>query len=150
MAYVTISDLSQRLGTALYARLTDRVNGMTADNTVAQCIVDEAEAEANSYLARRYAVPLDVGDYPELARLIGQRVLDIAEYLAWRSSPFVSDLPGRVEALYAEARQWFLRVAAGEIELPAARPLPDPTGHDDGPRYRSSARRFTADELDGL
>lgn len=53
MAYVTTTQLSNRLGSTLYARLTDRVNGASADATVAQQIVDEAEAVADSYLATR-------------------------------------------------------------------------------------------------
>jgi phage gp36-like protein len=53
MAYITTSQLSERLGSTLYARLTDRVNGTTANSTVAQQIVDESQAEADSYLARR-------------------------------------------------------------------------------------------------
>ena len=54
MAYITTTQLSARLGSTLYARLTDRVNGTTADNAVAQQIIDEVEAEADSYFAQRY------------------------------------------------------------------------------------------------
>ncbi|GAG33214.1 unnamed protein product, partial [marine sediment metagenome] len=55
MAYITITQLSARLGSTLYARLTDRVNGTSADAAVAQQIVDEAEAVADNYLSVRYA-----------------------------------------------------------------------------------------------
>ena len=44
MAYITTTQLSDRLGSTLYARLTDRVNGTTANAGVGQQIVDEAEA----------------------------------------------------------------------------------------------------------
>ena len=150
MAYIAISDLSQRLGTTLYARLTDRVNGTTADTTVAQQIVDEAEAEVDGYLSIRYATPVDLGAHPELTSVLELRVLDLAEYTAWKSSPFVSDVPSRVKMLAGEARQWLREVAAGAIHLPADGPPPSRVAEDDSPRYRASARPFTADELDGL
>jgi len=149
MAYITTAQLNERLG-GLYARLTDRVNGATADATVAQQIVDEAEAQANSYLARRYATPVDLSAQPELAPVLEARVLDLAEYIAWRSSPFVSDVPDRVRFLFDEALRWFRAVAAGSVDLPAASPLPAPTASDDGPRVAGTQRKFTAEELDGL
>jgi phage gp36-like protein len=150
VAYITISQLSGRLGTTLYARLTDRVDGTTADNAVAQQIVDEAEAEANSYLARRYATPVDLAAHPELADILAARVLDLAEWAAWKSTPFVSDPPARVQSLYAEALRWLTEVAQGRVSLPAAAPPDAPTADDEGPRYTAAPRTFTADELDGL
>lgn len=150
MAYITISQLNERLGTTLYARLTDRVNGTTASDTVAQQIVDEAEAEANSYLARRYATPVDLAAHPELASILAARVLDLAEWAAWKSTPFVSDPPARVQSLYAEAVRWLLEVGQGRVSLPAVAPPTGPTADDDGPRYVAQPRAFTADELDGL
>lgn len=150
MAYVTTSDLSQRLGTTLYARLTDRVNGTTASSTVAQQTVDEAEAVANSYLSKRYATPVDLTAHPELSNILVSRVLDIAEYLAWRGSPFVNDVPKRVQMLHDEARQWFEQVASGEIHLPAGGPPASRVAEDDSPRYSARPREFTGDELDGL
>lgn len=150
MAYVTTTQLSARLGSTLYARLTDRVNGTTADSTVAQQIVDEAEAEADSFLAQRYATPIDLTDHPELADILAARVLDLAEFAAWKSSPFVSDPPQRVHALYATALAWFRDAARGHVALPAASPPNPSTAQDAGPRYTTAKRKFTAEELDGL
>jgi len=150
MAYITTSDFSQRLGTTLYARLTDRVNGATASTTVAQQIVDEAEAVANSYLARRYETPVNLTAHPELAKVLAARVLDLAEAAAWRGSPFVSDPPQRVVTLHADALRWFEDVVAGRIPLPASSPPAGPKADNDGPRYTATPRTFTADELDGL
>jgi phage gp36-like protein len=150
MAYITTDQLSQRLGATLYARLTDRVSGTTADSAVGQQIVDEAEAEANSYLARRYATPVDLTTHPELASVLKARVLDLAEYGAWKSSPFVSDPPQRVHLVYAAALRWFEDVASGQVWLPACSPPASPTAGDDGPRYTARPRAFTGEELDGL
>ncbi|MEW6199199.1 MAG: phage protein Gp36 family protein [Planctomycetota bacterium] len=150
MAYITKEQLSERLGATLYARLTDRVQGATANDSVGQELVEAAEAEANSYLARRYATPVDVGAHPEVLTVLRARVLDVAEYLAWKGSPFVSDPPQRVHALYAGALRWLEQVAAGQVALPAAAPPAGSTGQPDGPRYVATPRRFTAEELEGL
>ncbi|MEW6253661.1 MAG: phage protein Gp36 family protein [Planctomycetota bacterium] len=150
MAYITTTHLSQRLGATLYARLTDRVNGTTANAAVAQEIIDGAEAEADSYLARRYRTPIDLGARPELANVLAARVLDLAEFAAWKSSPFTSDPPQRVHLLYAAALEWFEAVAAGRIVLPAAAPPAGPAATQDAPQYAGGGRVFTAEELDGL
>ncbi len=150
MAYITIGQLRERLGTTLYARLTDRTNGTTADDAVAQQIVNEAEAEADSYLARRYKTPVDLTVRPELAHVLEARVLDLAEWAAWKSTPFVSDPPQRVQSLYAAVLHWFEDVAQGRLSLPASAPPSSRTADDEGPRYVPGARAFTADELDGL
>lgn len=150
MAYITTDQLSQRLGATLYARLTDRANGTTANSAVAQQIVDDAAAEADSYLARRYQTPLDLATHPELAAVLQLRVLDLAEYTAWKSSPFVSDPPQRIHLLYAAALQWFENMASGRLVLPATSPPNATTAAHDPPRYTSRPRAFTAEELDGL
>ena len=150
MAYTTISQLQSRLGSTLYARLTDRVNGTTADATVAQELVDQAEALANARLARRYATPIDLTAHPELTDILEARALDLAEYLAWRDSPFANDIPERVRLVYEETLQWFASVAAGAIDLPASSPPASRTAVDDSLRYTASPRPFTHDELDGL
>jgi phage gp36-like protein len=143
VAIITIAHLRERLGAPLYARLTDRTNGTTADDAVAQQLIDEAEAAAQAYLARRFPTPLDAGGQPPAA-VLAARVLDLAEYGAWRSSPFVSDPPGRVKALYAEALRWLEGVARGTLDLPA------PGCPSGGARSAGAPRVFTAAELDGL
>lgn len=150
MAYATTTDLSNRLGATLYARLTDRVDGTTASATVAQQILDEAEAVLESYLARRYATPVDLGANPELANVLMARALDLAEFMAWKGSPFVSDVPERVRVVYEDTLRWLSAVAAGQATLPAARPPASPMAGDDGPRYSATDRKFTHEELDGL
>jgi phage gp36-like protein len=148
MAYITTADLSARLGAAIYARLTDRVNGTTPSSAVAGQIVAEAEAEADAYLAQRYQTPVIVAGQPAAAQLLAARVLDLAEYRAWKGSPFVGDPPHRVKLLYADALRWWEAVATGQAALPApgvARAAPD-----GGPAQSSAARVFTTDGLQGL
>lgn len=150
MAYVTTTELSARLGATMYARLTDRDNGTTANAAVAQQVITEAEAELHELLAARFATPIDLAAHPELAAVLAGRVLDIAEYRAWRGSPFVSTIPGRVRLLYEDALRWLREVAAGATELPAAGPPAPAPAVDNGPRYRSPGRTATREELDGF
>src|SRR5690606_24350300 len=106
MAYVTTTDLAERLGASIYARLTDRVSGTTPDAGVAQQIIDDAQAQADSYFARRYATPIDLVASGELAAIVKARVLDLAEYIAWRQSPLAGDVPDRVRFLFDETLRW--------------------------------------------
>ncbi|MBL8878141.1 MAG: DUF1320 family protein [Phycisphaerales bacterium] len=150
MSYITIAQLEARLGTPLYARLTDRAVGATADANVAQQIVDEAEALANSYLGRRFVTPIDLGARPELSNVLEARVLDLAEYAAWKGSPFVGQIPGRVESIHVAATAWFERIATGEIALPASSSPASRNAVGGEVYFDSRERGFTAEELDGL
>jgi len=150
MAYVSVADLRARLGAPLYARLTDRAGGASADDNVGQRIIEEAEAEVDALLAARYRTPLDLAAHPELAALLRARVLDLAEYFAWKSSPFVSDPPQRVKEICAAARGWLAAVAAGGAALPAQVTPAGPAREDGAPRASSRPRVFTGVELDGL
>jgi len=150
MAYITTTQLQTRLGSSLYARLTDRVNGAVADVNVAQDIVDGAEALADSYLGQRHDTPIDLTKHSELADLLETRVLDLAEYLAWRDSPFATDIPERIRMLHEEALGWFGSVAAGALELPASSALSPAPTRGAASNYQATARQFTHDELDGL
>lgn len=150
MPYVTKEQLAARLGPAMYARLTDRVAGETADEAVGQAIVDEASGLADGWLAVRYATPVDLVGHPEVTDILAARVLDLAESIAWQSSPFVGDIPDRIRFLAEDARRWFERLARGDVNLPAASPPPGRTAVTDEPLASSSPRVFTSDELDGL
>jgi len=96
------------------------------------------------------ATPIDLTAHPELSNVLETRVLDLAEYLVWRDSPFVTDIPERVRLLHDETPDWFASIASGEIDLPASSPPASRTAVDDSPRYTEPPRRFTHDELDGL
>lgn len=150
MAYITTAQLAARLGADLYARLTDREGGALASEQTAAQIVAEAEALVNSMLATRYATPIDLAAHPELADVLAARTLDVAEGLAWRGSPFASDIPERVRTLAEQADLWLAAVAGGKAVLPASAPPAARTSVLDSPRHSSSARAFTHDELDGL
>lgn len=150
MSYADLNDLQERLGAQMYARLTDRIAGATANDSVGAELLAQAEALANSYLANRYATPIDIAADPDVARVLLSRVLDLAEYQAWISSPFVSDIPERIRQKNDAALAWLEDIAFNRLPLPASTPPASRTAKNDAARVAAHPRQFTADELDGL
>jgi len=117
MAYITNADIESRLGTAAYVQLTDDAGSGSADEEK----VDEArlgaEGEANSYLAARYTVPIDLTGAAEVAAVLKSFVLDLVSYrLHSRRPPVPEDIVRRRE----EAVTWLSRVASGLVQLPSS------------------------------
>ena len=120
MSYLTNSDIETRMGTARYVQLTDDAGTGSADLAVVAEARDGAERELDSYLARRYAVPIDTATNPELAALLKSVALDLVEHRLHARRP---PLPTDVAAKRADAIAWLARIASGEIELPSATAL---------------------------
>lgn len=150
MAYATLTQLKDRLGLATYARLTDRAAGVTANDSVGQEVLDQAHAIADSYLSVRYATPVDLAQRPEVGVVLAARVLDVAEGMAWRGSPFVGDMPARVRYVASEGERWLRDVADGRVHLPAAAPPASRTASDDSPRFSGTERVLRGEELEEL
>ncbi|MFQ5422790.1 MAG: gp436 family protein [Phycisphaerae bacterium] len=122
MAYVTNSAIEQWIGTATLVELTDDAGTGQVDTAR----VDEArlgaEGEADSYLATRYRVPVDVAAEDEVGAVLRTFVLDVAAYrLHSRRPPVPADIVRR----HDEAVAWLSRVAAGLVQLPSAMLLPE-------------------------
>lgn len=120
MAYVTNEDIETRLGTARYVQLTDDTGSGSANTAVINEAREGAEREVDSYLARRYAVPIDVSVNSELAALLTTVVLDLVEYRLHARRPPV---PGDVVAKRDAAIKWLGQIAAGAVELPSVASL---------------------------
>ncbi len=120
MSYVSNTEIQQRVGAAAYVQLTDDDGDGVADVAV----VDEArlgaEGEVNSYLARRFAVPIDLTVHAELADLLKSITLDLIEQRLRQRRP---PLPEGTTSRYRDAIQWLTGVASGSIELPSAAPV---------------------------
>ena len=80
MAYVTSEQIETRLGSVPFVQLTDDAGSGSPDLAVVDAARQAAEGEADSYLARRYAVPIDVNAHGELSALLTGVVLDLVEY----------------------------------------------------------------------
>lgn len=147
MAYITNTDIETRLGTATYLQLTDDDANGTAD----AARVDEArlgaEGETDSYLATRYAVPLNLSGEPQLAAVIKSFVLDLAVYrLHSRRTPIPADVVRRRD----EAVNWLNRVALGYVQLPSALAVRENPALGSTPRAAGPQRSMTRETLENF
>ncbi len=147
MSYITNADIESWLGTAAYIQLTDDDGSGSAD----EAKVDEArlgaEGEANSYLATRYRVPVDLTAEPEVAAVIRTFVLDLASYrLHSRRPPVPEDVVRRRE----EAVTWLGRVASGLVQLPAALAPPENPALGEIARTDGPGRTMTRESLEDV
>ena len=144
MSYITNSDIEQRLGSHVYVQLTDDDGDGVADAGV----VDEArlgaDGEVDSYLARRYQVPIDVVTYPELAHVLASVTLDVVEHRLRQRRP---PLPESTVRKREEAIGWLKRIADGEIELPSAGALPPNPARGTVAATSGSERILSREEL---
>ncbi len=115
-SYISASDLIDRVGEAVAGQLTTEA-GLTPDETKVGKVAEEAEGEVNGYLARLYAVPVDLSAYPELAATLRGKVLDIAVFRLFALRPPV---PEEYKLLWEAAVKWLALVSKGEIVLPAS------------------------------
>ncbi len=119
MPYITNADIQERLGNDTYVSLTDDNRDGAADVGVVDEARLAADGEVNSFLARRYQVPINLTLHPELSDLLASMTLDVAEYrLRLRRPPVSEDARRR----FAQAVDWLTRVADGRIDLPSAVP----------------------------
>lgn len=155
MAYATLDDLKLRLGSntsppGLYEQLTDRVNSTTANDAVGQDVLDAAHGEVNGWIAKRYAVPVDVSSDTTLAQRLKGVTLDIAEHNAWSSNPIRKTIPDRVTDNYAAATKWLTAVGAGKADLPGVTEIPATTVNGPKAIAIGHEQRFTEEAMKEL
>src|SRR3990170_3430285 len=144
MGYITNEDIEERVGSVAYIQLADDDGNGIADVGV----VDEArlgaEGEVNSYLGRRYSVPVSLTTHPDLADVLASFTLDLAEYrLRLRRPPVPDDARRRRD----QAIEWLTRVAEGRIELPSAVGIAASTARGTIAAVTGEKRVLTRDEL---
>ena len=144
MSYLSNSDIETRVGPAAYVQLTDDAGTGLANEAVVDEARAGAEGEVDTYLARRYAVPIDLTRHPELTGILKSIALDLAEHrLRLRRPPVPAEAVARRDA----AIQWLKEVASGDIELPAAtQPADSPLGGFHG-RATGTERIMTREDL---
>lgn len=126
MAYIVNQDIIDRVGNDAAVQLTTDT-GSTPSTTVLDEVRQSAEGEADGYLARRYAVPVDLTAHPELAATLKGFVLDIAQSRLMSRRPPVSEA---IRLARTDAVAWLAAVGKGEVVLPAAS-TPASTNADD-------------------
>lgn len=144
MAYVTNSDIEERLGSLGYVQLTDDDGDGVADVGV----VDEARlgatGEVDSYLARRYQVPVDVSAQAELSGVLASITLDLVEYrLRSRRPP----IPADAVQQHSRAIDWLKGVSEGRIELPSTSGVPPSTARGPVASTTGELRILSHEEL---
>lgn len=143
MSYITNTSIQNRLGLATYVQLADDDGDGQADAVVVDEVRLAAEGEVNSYLARRFSVPIDLATHPDLSGLLASITLDLAEYrLRLRRPP----VPASAAKRYEQAVQWLQGVADGVIDLPGAGVTPNPDRSSLG-STASDPRVLTHEEL---
>lgn len=140
--YATLQDLIDRFSETEIIQRTDTTNrpATTIDQTVVDRAIADAEAMADSYIAKRYELPL--ADPPPVLTGV---VADIARYhlhdgLATKDSP--------VAINQATAMRWLREVAQGLVQLESGGVAPDQAG-DSEVRTAAPDRVFSRDSLGG-
>ncbi len=116
VSYITNSDIEKRLGSAAFVQLTDDAGSGSADLDVVAEARDGAIGEVNSYLARRFHVPIDVGLHAELASILATVTLDVVAHRLHSRRP---PIPPEVASRFVATVSWLAKVAAGDVALPA-------------------------------
>jgi len=147
MSYATNADIEERLGTATYIELTDdTASGVADEDKVTEARL-AAEAEIDSYVGRRWAVPVDTAGQPCLAAMLKRLTLDLAEYrLRMRRPPVPEDVQMQRDA----AVLWLTRVAKGEVVLPTTAELPLNAGLGPSGISVGDDRLLTGDEWEAV
>lgn len=144
MAYITNNDIQERLGNQTYVQLTDDDGDGQADVGVVDEARLAAEGEVNSYLARRYQVPVDLAVHADLAGLLASVTLDLVEFRLRARRPPVSTA---AVMLNARALDWLAAVAEGRLALPTATEVTGTTSSGPVAEARGSKRLLSREEL---
>ncbi|MCP4590800.1 MAG: DUF1320 domain-containing protein [bacterium] len=146
MAYVTNDDIETRLGTTRYLQLTDDADTGSADPDLVSEVRNGAERLADSFLARRYSVPVDLAAVGEAAALLVSVVLDLIEYrLHCRRPPVPKDVAEKNQG----ALGWLEQLAGGKVDLPGALPSTGDAVPGFSAASTGDARVLSREELKG-
>jgi len=115
--YATTAQLTARFeDDATVAHLTDTAGG-AIDTAVLTEVLEGAESFINSFVAKRYLVPVVVSADTGLAQVFNRNTLDLAQYDLLARGDLVSEAKTK---LRDNVLQWCKDIASGVIVLPAA------------------------------
>lgn len=107
--YATVEFMTKRFGQREVIALSDREQTGEVDSTVLADALDEASAEIDTYLAGRYALPLD----PQPKMLAGI-CCDIARYRMCGGETVMTE---EIDKRYKAAIAFLKLVASGDVTL---------------------------------
>lgn len=141
MTYCTQQDLVDRFGSTRLVQLTDRVNkpASTIDAVMVARHVADADSLINSYLAKRYQLPLTVPVPAALTKV----AVDLAWYFLLGDTV---EKDSSAALAHREALSWLKSVSAGTVVIEGAGEALQSAG---GGQVKTSApnRVFTRDSL---
>jgi phage gp36-like protein len=147
MSYTTNTDVAERLGMTLYVQLTDDAGTGSADEAKVIAARQAAEGEVNSYLGRRYAVPVDTAAHEELGAVLKGITLDLVAYRLHSRHPPV---PSDVHAAYSAAIKWLEGIASGRLVLPTVDELPSNPANGFPAAVTGPSRVLSREEMEDL
>lgn len=133
MAYSTQSDLEAVYGADQLKRYADFDEDGLVDSAVLDEAIETADAVINSYLQRRYAVPLS--PVPEVVK---QQSLTIAYYYLQQRRGAISE---DTRNAYRDAIAWCKDVARGDVLL-GVEPEPEESENLGGVKYQADDQVF--------
>ncbi len=136
MPYATRQDYIRRFGIAELVQLVDRDQDDVEDPGVLDGAFADADAEIDSYLSARYALPL-ASVPPALARI----ACDIARYRLHDNRA-----TEEVRVRYTDAVRFLNSLASGAVQLGLAAPVAS-SADDAVPIFTASDRVFSAARL---
>lgn len=139
MTYATQADLIDRFGETELAQRTNRVDGLTIDAVVLARALADADAEIDSHLATRFALPL--ATTPSVLVRLGA---DIARYRLYDDG-----VPETVRQRYEDAVKMLKLMAEGKVQLAGSTVLPVATGGGQAVAVKTPERVFSAAVLQG-
>lgn len=116
--YATIADLELAYGAAFILKLSDRDNTRQRNDDALDTALVRATSLANSYIDKKYAVPLTAP--PDF---IIEAVMDVAVYKLSRDRATGTD---EMRKRYEDALKLFQRVGTGEVTLAGNQPASNP------------------------
>ncbi len=137
--YLTPDSLSDLLSPTILSQLTSDDGSDTADTTIIDAAILDAEAEVDGYLATRYALPLLTPVPALVIKLSG----DIAVYNIYRRRQLV---PESVRQAYQDARSTLRDLSGRKLDLDLATDPSDPPPQ--ATYFGANKRRFGEDWRD--
>jgi phage gp36-like protein len=152
MPYATVQEMIDRLGAREATALSDRAGVGTPDTAALQRVLDDASAEMDGYLGRRYALPLASRAGVVLSTTpveLRTACIDIARYRMTGTE--VMETEG-IRVRFKDAIAWLQAAAEGRVQIAAGNLLlaspGNPAAVGGASAVRTPARTFGA--LEGM
>lgn len=144
MVYVTQQGLIERGWERQLIQLTDKVNrpATTIDDTIVARHIADAESTIDSYLAKRYRLPLT-----QVPPVLEKVAADLAIYFLHGSTV---EKDGAVAMAYRNAMQWLSDVSKGTVTIEGATETAPAQAGGGQILTAGPERQLTRDSLSGL